>query len=205
LSDTFPVRFPNAVSLLQGYILRITFAFADRTLEAVQFARLMLDIQHLCAMTAGLASLNSLQPYLPSFEESSSFKYSALIELPPHYFGYAGATVARIRQESPLIVELLVGVPKALAGFFKENFETIYRRFFYGDLERAKRTLELENMREDIRGKRIKNLESVFDLAQKIPDARLRRQFLQNLDSSIVPFLTEHPPIRSVDLDDDVT
>jgi hypothetical protein len=185
--------------------LRISIRFQneDHDIEAVQLARLILDIQHLCAMTAGLGALNSLQPYLPAFQAPYFFKYSNVIELPPSYFEYATVTVLRIRQESPLSLELLIRIPKALAGFFKDNFKTIFDRFFYGDLERARRGLELESVREDIRAKRIKNLESVFDLAQKIPDGHLREQFVESLDSSIKPFLTEHPPMKAVELTDD--
>jgi len=183
--------------------ISILFESQDHDIDAVQLARLILDIQHLCAMTAGVSSLNSLQPYLPAFQTSFFFKYSNVIELPPSYFDYATVTIRRVRQDSPLSLELLIRIPKELGAFFKDNFKTIVDRFLYGDLERARRGLELDSMREDIRAKRIKNLESVFDLAQKIPDGRLRHQFVESLDSSIKPFLEQHPPIKAVELRDD--
>ena len=118
-----------------------------------------------------------------------------MIEHDASFFGDTIVEVTRIRYESPLFIQTAMKVAKWAGELAAKNVKSIGERFLYGDLERKRRELELDNLREDIRAKRIKNVEAAFDLAAKIPNPELRQRFAENLTNSIAPFITEHPPI----------
>jgi hypothetical protein len=177
-----------------GLTLRFRFSPMIRYLEVPHFARLLLDLQHLAIMTIALAE-EALPPNDIVFD-SYRQKHESMVEAGSTILGYRVATVDRIIQESPLVIDLsLKQLPKALWRPVAGTFKFLVERVFFGDLEREKRALDNERLREEIRRAKIENLGAAFDIGAKIPDPQLREQFLSSLASSIRPFEEEHPKI----------
>lgn len=186
-------------------IVSITFDTTE-DLQSIRLARLLLDLQHLTVMVTTLASFQEsvgagVLPVELALDDAL-WKYKTVIELPSDYFGPLTAFVDGISKQSPLTVDLLLKLPKALATAIKSNVQMILHRIFFGDLERTKLSLENDKLREEVIGKRLENLSSAFGLAQKILDPALRQQFERNLIGSMRPFWDEHPPVKSLDLKD---
>lgn len=189
--------------------ISITFDTTD-DLQAIHLARLLLDLQHLTVMVTALALLEEpaqagMLPIEVAFDapddrEDSFWKYSSLIEHRDSPLGPLTAIVDKIHKESPMTIELLLKLPKAIVSAIKNNSQTIYKRIFFHEEERTRLFLENELRREDLRKKRLENLSSAFKLAKTIPDPVLRKQFEQNLVASVRPFLDEHPPVKSLDI-----
>jgi hypothetical protein len=118
--------------------------------------------------------------------------------------GLAQIVVSRIVQSSPLQLEVsLPKLPKELAWRAYEALKILFRRLYYGDLERKRRQLEIEDLEQDVLRKRLENWSTAVKLAEKIPDPALRGRFLQSVDFSVRPFLREHPPLLSVEVVED--
>lgn len=106
--------------------------------------------------------------------------------------------------ESPLFIELETKkFAEKVQKAFARTFRYIISHLLFVDLEREKRSVEIQLIREQVLEKRIKTAASALNLAKKIPDEQLREEFIDSLRSSIWPFETEHPPIKSVKLIED--
>jgi hypothetical protein len=181
--------------------MRITFEFDtdDLQIDAIQLARIMLDIQHLAIVIHALAE-DKLNAGHIVFDEYKR-KYKWLIEATDGELGDAELTTVGLRMESPLFVEFKT---KKFAESVQKAFARIFRyvinRLLFVDLEREKRSVEIQLIREQVLEKRIKSAASALNLAKKVPDERLREELIDSLRSSIWPFEIEHPPIKSVRL-----
>src|SRR5437016_530799 len=71
----------------------------------------------------------------------------------------------------------------------------VINNLFFIDLERERRTVAIQLMREQVLEQRIKNVSDALSLAKKIPNGHLREEYLESLRSSVLPFAIEHPPI----------
>ena len=58
-------------------------------------------------------------------------------------------------------------------------------------------------MREQVLEQRIKSAASAWNLVKRIPDERLRDEFIDSLRASAWPFAIEHPPIKAIKLIED--
>lgn len=95
--------------------------------------------------------------------------------------------IVSIRQQSPLTFETVVRAPLRLVRRIAQNARVLYERFYFFDVERQRRILDNESTREDIIRKRIQNLDSLYDLDQKIQDPYLREQVRRHLITSVLP------------------
>jgi uncharacterized protein YnzC (UPF0291/DUF896 family) len=186
----------------------IEFGTDGFELHPVNLARLLLDIQHLAIVTRALAEDN-LKANDIVFDPYKR-KYKWLIEATEEELGMAELTVVHIRMDSPLLVELqLKKLSKSAQKAFTKSYQYIINHLLYNDLEREKRSVEILMMREQVLEKRLKNASSALNLVKKIPDEQLREEFIDSLRSSVLPFGTEHPPIKTIKLigekGDDVT
>jgi len=171
-------------------------------LSASHLARILLDIQHLAIVSIALAKETLevdeivFNPYFQS--------YKRMIETTGEDLKEAELTILSIKKESPLIVEAALKKLSDIAKkSTKEVFLFIINKILFVDLEREKRSLENQKLREEIIEKRINNASQVLNLAQKVPNNILREQLIASLTSSIMPFETEHPPIKSITIVDD--
>ena len=168
-------------------------------LSAVQLARILLDIQHLAIVNRALEE-DHLEPDDIVFDEYKR-KYKWLIEATDEELGAAELTIVRIKMESPLSVVLqLKKLPQSAQKALVKSYRYVINHLLFVDLEREKRGVEIQLMREQVLEKRIKNASSALNLVKKIPDEHLREEFIDSLRSSILPFGTEHPQIKSVKL-----
>ncbi len=113
-------------------------------------------------------------------------------------------TIIRIRMESPLLIELASKkLVQRIQQAFAQSFRYIINHLLFIDLEREKRSVEIQMMREQVLEQRIKNASSALNLVKKIPNKQLREEFIDSLRSSVFPFAIEHPPIKSIQLIED--
>jgi hypothetical protein len=176
--------------------LRVLFRFdvGEYSLDAPHLARLLLDLQHLIAVAVALSK--DVIPLDDVALDLSMASYKRMIEAQPEELGQATATIARIRQESPLLVELLLKkLPKALIRPAATTFKFIFDRIFFGDIERERRMLANAITREEILRVRVETLGVALDVARKLPGRESRDQFMRGVISSIRPFEEEHPKI----------
>jgi hypothetical protein len=185
-------------------IISLTFA-TESEMPLVSFGRLLLDIQHASVMIVALSRAQGLSRNDIVFRKRA-WKYSNVIGMKENVFGDATAFLYRIHKDSPLQLQYLLKIPGHLFGPVRRAFQLVFERLLFGDIERTKRELDLDLQREEIIKKRIENLESAFNLAEKIPDLTLRKSFLHNLEASIRPFHQEHPEIIAFEIreDDDI-
>lgn len=180
--------------------MRLFFEFEteDSDLHPINLARMLLDIQHLVIVLRAL-SKDQLQPDDIVFDPYKQ-KYKWMIEATGDDIGDAELTINRITKESPFSILLKVKeLPERATKAFVQAYRYITNLLLI-DLEREKRSVEILLMREQVLGKRIETVSAALDLVKKFPDEQLRREFIENLKSSVLPFVTEHPPIKSVTL-----
>jgi len=176
--------------------LRVLFRFdvGEDSLDAPHLARLLLDLQHLVVVAVALS-----QDVIPPNDVALDLgmaSYKRMVEAQADDLGQATATIARIRQESPLLVELLLNkLPKLLIRPATTTFRFIFDRIFFGDIERERRMLINAGTREEILRARVETLGAALDVARKLPNRELRDQFMNGVISSIRPFEEEHPKI----------
>jgi hypothetical protein len=184
--------------------MRITFEFDtdDLDLDAVHLARIMLDIQHLVIVIRALAEDRLGADHIV-FDEYKR-KYKWLIEATGRDLGDAELTTVSLRMESPLFVEFKTKkFAESVQRAFVRVFRYIINHFLFIDLEREKRKVEIQLIREQVLEKRIKTATSALNLAKKVPDERLREELIDSLRGSIWPFEIDHPPIKSINLIED--
>lgn len=184
--------------------MKITFEFDtdDLQLDAVHLARIVLDIQHLAIVTRALAE-DELNADHSVFNEYKR-KYKWLIEATGGELGDAELTTVSLRMESPLFIEFKTKkFAKSVQKAFAKTFRYIINHLLFVDLEREKRSVEIQLIREQVLEQRIKNATSALNFAKKIPDKELREELIDSLRSSIWPFEIEHPPIKSIKLIED--
>src|SRR4030095_602349 len=109
--------------------------------------------------------------------------------------GDATVNVTRISFQSPLVIDLLFKkLPGALGSGVAKTLRLLLNRVLFHDVERALREAQVAGAREDVIAKRLANISAALDVAKRIPDKELRKQFVRSLQSSLMPFHTEHPP-----------
>ena len=183
--------------------MRITFEFDtdDSQLDAVHLSRIVLDIQHLAIVTRALAE-DELTPDHIVFDEYKS-EYKWLIEASGQ-LGDAELLTVRLRMESPLFFEFQTKkLAESVQKVFARAFRYIINHLLFVDLEREKRSVEIQLIREQVLEQRIKSAASAWNLVKRIPDERLREEFINSLRSSTWPFAIEHPPIKAIKLIED--
>jgi hypothetical protein len=167
-------------------------------LHPISYARMMLDIQHMAIVCRAIAE-DRLRADDIVFDWYKR-KYTWMIEATEEEIGMAELTITRIDMGS-LLVEL---TPKKLAKNMQKAFAGAFRyianHLLFIDLEREKRSIENQLKREEVLEKRIENVAAALKLINKIPDEHLRDEFIESLRSSVLPFTTEHPPVKSVKL-----
>jgi hypothetical protein len=181
--------------------MRITFEFDSDNLQlsATHVARIMLDIQHLAIVARALAEDKLNADHIVFDEYKREYKW--LIEATGEELGDAQLTTVRLRMESPLFIELETKrFAEKVQKAFVRTFRYIVNHLLFVDLEREKRSVQIQLIREQVLEKRIRTAASALNLAKKIPDEQLREEFIDSLRGSIWPFETEHPPIKSVKL-----
>jgi hypothetical protein len=180
--------------------MRILVEFDTENVElhAIEFARIMLDIQHLAIVVRALAE-DRLHPNDIVFDPYKQ-KYQWMIEAAGPDIGMAELTIVNITEGSLLIELEPKKVARKIQKAFTRAFRYVINHFLFVDLERQKRSVEIQMMREQLLRKRIGNAAAALGLIKKIPDAQLREEFIDSLRSSVLPFLFEHPPIKSVKL-----
>ena len=182
--------------------LSVTFDVGPPGLEATHLARLLLDLQHLAIITVASTrpSLGRADIVFDPYKQSSKWMAEATGEM----IGDAAVTVSRITYQSPLGIELeFKKLPGRLAGRAAEILRSILNHVLFADLEREKRKVQIEDLREDVRRKRIANVASALDLMARIQDPVLRQQFITSLSSSLRPFEDEHPRMTDVTVVED--
>jgi len=168
-------------------------------LEVTHLSRLLLDLQHLMVVATALARprIGPSDPAVDTWLRS----YKGMVEAGREELLDTVAHVSLIQQQSPLTIGIYL---REVSGLLKSKAEAvlnvIFERFFYGDLERERRRVQIDSEREDVRQKRIETLSKTFDLVERIGDPDLRREFVDSLDSAIRPFQEDHPPIRRAEV-----
>jgi len=186
--------------------MRIQFVFDtdNYELHAVSLARILLDIQHMAIVSFALAK--EQLPIDDIVFDDYKQKYSWMIEAQEADLGGAALLVTSITMASPLKIELgSKNLTKGVKKAFIKTYRYITEHLLFTDLEREKRSVDIEWMREQVLEQRIKNFESALNLTKKIPDENMRQQYLESLRSSVYPFIAEHPPIKEVKLIDDTS
>lgn len=178
-------------------LARFEFVPTPRPLTAISFARLFCDLQHVSATMMALPVVGQI-PQRDVMFRPRAWKYSFVIELSHGELGSYEVFIPRVKQTSPLWVEVLMKVPKEVASKVAKAFRIAFQRVSYGDIEREKRLVEVDIMREERLKKRIENLAATYRLAQEIHDDEAREIFLQGLEFSLRPFFEEHPPIKKI-------
>jgi len=186
----------------------LRFAVGDEGIDAIPFARLMCDLQHLSLMVVSLAMLDEypgtdVLPTGSAVFDPALQKYTVFIETRVGAFGVAEVHVVRIEQQSPTLIEFVLRIPKTLNAACVRAWKFIFERVLYGDIEREKRRADVDSMREDVLRKRLENLAAAYDLSARIQDPYLRERFLRSFESSLAPFGTDHPQITDGFVRDD--
>lgn len=164
-------------------------------LPAPVLARILLDVQYV--VMASLALSGELTADESPLTDDFSQKYKRLIEATGKGLGKSGLAISRIKMESPLRLELLAKVRAAAKTSFAQAFHFIKRQVLL-DLERERRAVEIELLKEDVSGKRIQNAAATLGLLQMIPEQH-REQFFENLSRTALASL-KHPPLRETEL-----
>jgi len=189
----------NFTRKLATAMIRLVFEFDTDMdeLDSVHMARIFLDIQHLAIVTFALADkrLDAAHMVFDHYKR----KYKWLVEAQAEDLGESQLTAVRIRLESPLIIEV---AGKKLAQGLNSTVLPVIRyvvtNLLFIDLEREKRSVAIQLMREQVLEQRIKNASAALGLAKKIPSGDLREEYLESLRASVLPFALEHPPMKSI-------
>lgn len=180
----------------------LMFEVSEPGLPAAQFARLLLDLQEVAIMAHALGRLDELDVNDPALEPVAH-KYEHMIAAQRGTWGEAEATVDTISQGSPLKIGLLLKVGQALRRPVAAALRLLVERVIYLDLERERRQIANDIRREDLIEKKLDNIERALKIQRRVRDPEIRRRLRFALDSTVRPFVVEHPPIVSARVQDD--
>ena len=187
--------------------MRLVFEFdtAGVCLNVTHLARILCDIQHLGIVAAmpGLYAFKSesvrrlLSPHVES--------YKGMVETGDKHLYPATLCISAISTTNPLTLELFY---KTLPTELKERagalIQSFIDRIIFLDYEKEKRNIQIQRMHADLIRKNIENLLLALEIAEKIPDENIRRDYIESLISAIYPFKEEHPFISKFEIRRDV-
>jgi hypothetical protein len=179
----------------------LRFAISDKGIEAISFARMLIELQRLSLIVVTLGQLEQHHPVADQLlRESPIFDpalqtYSAFIVTRGTFFGPGEVHIVRIQQQSPMLIEFFLKVSKELSGACVKAWRFIFERVLFGDVEKEKRWVNVGIARQELLKKRLENLAAAYDLSAKIEDPRLRERFLAKLEGTLMPFGLEYPEI----------
>lgn len=179
--------------------LELEFDVPGGALLPAELARLCLDVQHQAIAVALLSSSRVRGASAPgrtrwTHDRSMlSYKFMAestradLRDIPLE------VDIVGLKFGSPLIVTVIIKFATALGSAPVQVFRTIYERILLGDLERQKRQLEIDMMREDLRHKqfdnRVKEVHELLGLNDTLTGhPNIDQSIRDHMISSIAPF-----------------
>ena len=95
---------------------------------------------------------------------------------------------------------MVLRVPTNLVAGAASVLRYVVLNILHSDTERVRRLIQNAQAYEELRARRLQNLASAYELAEKISDPQRRQHFLNSVDSSIKPLLIERPQIKSVEI-----
>src|SRR6185503_8240230 len=157
-----------------------------------ELSRVLLDIQHQAVTFTWLAQeevaparWRRLTPFDPSL-----ISYKFMAEATDESFGDLSldVDVTGIRLASPLWIETTIKVAKSASVYVGNHFKTLYRRIYFGDLERDRMRLENARVREEVIAARIANIEAAYRIDERVNDPAVASVLRKHLISAIAPF-----------------
>jgi hypothetical protein len=176
--------------------------------RALQCARLMCDVQHLCLFALYLADDHEVFSEFNFFDDQSQ-KYEFMIIADTHEavheFGKSqllrsAVALTKFKFESPPEIEVAIKHPTEIKGKLAKVLEFLKGIILF-EAQQRKMDAQTEILRQQGISQALKNIEHGLKIADKIKDNEDRQIFMHNLRSAIVPFMDgRHPPVRVIEV-----
>jgi hypothetical protein len=182
--------------------LQLEFDVDDGHISATELARIILNVQRQTTALTLVATSEMWYDWAreglfadPSsqFHSVESATYQSFISergapLEGPEFLFARAEIVGIRMESPLTVRALLFLPDWATKLVREALAFIYTRFYFGDLDRERKSLENDALRQQVIAQKIKNLEETLELERRFPGPWAKEIVRVHLLSSVLEF-----------------
>lgn len=167
--------------------LQLEFELPKDGVVPSAIAIVLLDIQHQAVALTALALLD-VGDTATMFNERWLWdpyvmKYVGMAEVDENFLSGLGLDirVVRISYNSPLSLDVIIKTADKLGDKVTQAFRAVYKRLYFGDLERRKSEAEIDRLNidnlaaaEEITARRLANYDKVLDLGKKLNELELR-------------------------------